>query len=145
MSSKAGMKNGVMEVPGINIQWPWSRLLLDGKKTIETRAYPLPVRLRGKWIAIIETPGPNGKKMAAIDRAEVIGLIKFSGSKLYSSAVVWRSDFDRHLVNEDDPLYAFDSARPKYGWIVEDVLTVARQSPPKSRGIVYSRPFRVAY
>lgn len=135
----------VIEVAGINIQWPWSRLLLEGKKTIETRGYPLPERLQGQWLAVIETPGPKGKKEAGIEKAQVIGLIKFSGSKQYLSAKSWQMDFRRHLVAKEDPLYAFDPSKPKYGWVVEHVLTTPRQSPPKSRGIVYSKPFRVSY
>ena len=49
-------------IPGVNIRWPWSKLLLEGTKTVETRSYPLPTGFVGKEIAVIETPGPNGKK-----------------------------------------------------------------------------------
>ena len=132
-----------LEVKGLNVQWPWSRLIVDGKKTIETRSYPLPASLRGRWVAIIETPGPQGKKNG-IHRAQVIGLVKFKDSKLYSTKKGWLADYDHHLVSPNDPLYAFNRSRPKYGWLVEDVMTLSPQSPPPSRGIVYSSEFTVS-
>lgn len=131
-----------LRVPGINVQWPWSELLVSKKKRIETRRYPLPDRLKGQWIAIIETPGRTGKK-AGIDRARVIGLIKFNRCKQYLSLTEWLKDQQLHLVSEDDPLFAFKEDEPKYGWIVSDVRRIPAQPAPSPRGIVYSKPFDV--
>jgi hypothetical protein len=46
-----------LEIPGINIQASCSELNLRGQKTVETRGYPLPEKLIGKMLALIETPG----------------------------------------------------------------------------------------
>eukprot|EP00957_Ditylum_brightwellii_P050269 3812301-Ditylum_brightwellii.AAC.1 len=40
---------------GLEMQHPWAGHLLDGRKTIETRAYDLPPSLLGKRIEILET------------------------------------------------------------------------------------------
>ena len=46
---------------GLEMQHPWSKLLLDGKKSIETRAYDLPKALIGKRIEILQSqPGEDG-------------------------------------------------------------------------------------
>lgn len=126
-------------LPGINIQWPWSSLLVSGEKTVETRSYPLPTKYIGKQLAIIETPGPHGKRDAGIDSARIIGVIVFSGSKKYSSKATWKKDHSKHLVAEDDPLFAFDSKKEKWGWVVESVRKLDHPLPaPEKRGIVFA-------
>jgi hypothetical protein len=47
---------------GLELQLPFSELLLSGTKTIETRAYPLPSTLLYRHILIIEAPaGQDGR------------------------------------------------------------------------------------
>ena len=76
-------------IPGVNIQWPWSELLLTGKKSVETRSYPLPEKYLGQWLAVIETPGPHGKREAGIDKARITGKIMFSESFQYPTLSEW--------------------------------------------------------
>lgn len=66
--------------------------MLDGKKTIETRSYALPAKYIGIPIAIIETPGPLGKKQGIQD-TQIVGLITFSECFKYSSRALWETDF----------------------------------------------------
>lgn len=123
-------------LPGINVQTPWARLLLDGKKSIETRTYPLPTKYLRQDFWLIETPGRLGKF-----KARVIGVIKFSAFRTYKSASEFNGDIDLHLVSPSDPNYAWREGVPKYGWIVENVHEVQAFDAPTPRGIVYSRPF----
>ena len=46
---------------GLNIQTPWSSLLIDGLKTVETRSYHLPLKYEGIELYLVETPGKLGK------------------------------------------------------------------------------------
>ena len=126
-------------IPGVNIQWPWSQLLLSGVKTVETRGYPLPAKYIGQELALIETPGPRGKKEAGIERARIIGTIVFSGSIEYRSGGAWSKDRDRHQVQQDDPVFAFRAGTPKWGWVVEQVTKLIEPSAaPARRGIVFA-------
>ncbi len=120
------------------MQAPWCELLLSGEKTIETRSYPLPDRLKHVWVWLIETPGPKGKF-----KARVRGRIKFSDSIEYRNKSQWLADFPRHRVNPADPQYGYSADRPKFGWIVEKVEACEKPfAPPAKRGIVYAKPFR---
>ena len=50
-------------------------MLLSGEKTVETRGYPLPEKYVGCELAIIETPGPRGRREAGIEKARIVGTI----------------------------------------------------------------------
>ena len=82
-------------IPGINIQWPISELIVNGKKTIETRKYPLPEKYIGQTLALIETPGPKGKF-----RARITALIKFGPSFQYQNKKEFYKDTKRHCVSQ---------------------------------------------
>lgn len=125
---------------GINIQWPWSELIISGKKTIETRSYPLPKNKTGIPIALIETPGPRGKKEAGIEKARIIGVIEFLACKQYKTAAAWKKDFDHHQVPLDDPQFHFDAKKEKWGWQLKILRKFSSPKPaPKKRGIVWAR------
>ena len=54
------------ESVGLEMQAPWAEELLSGRKTIETRTYPLPESLIDKKIWIIESKeGTAGKSSVA--------------------------------------------------------------------------------
>lgn len=128
---------------GINIQYPWSELILSGKKKIETRSYPLPKKFEGVELALIETPGKVGKKFG-IQKARIIGTVIFSGSKRYPSRHAWNRDRSRHLVADDDPQFAYSDDKPKYGWIIKSVTRLSSPTrPPSSRGIVFAKGCKV--
>jgi hypothetical protein len=122
-------------IPGINIQAPWSGLILSGRKTVETRSYPLPDRHKGKRLAIIETPG----KDKSAGKAKIIGIVVFSHSFRYEYRKQWFDDIGRHLVKPNDSMYKFESNKPKYGWVVKSVVSLkAVVPPPKKRGIIFA-------
>jgi hypothetical protein len=126
-------------LPGINIQWPWSQMLLSGQKTVETRSYALPARHKGRPLALIETPGPLGLKMAGISKAQIIAIIVFKESFRYTTKKAWAADHERHLVAIDDPIFGYDSSKPKWGWIVANIHPLTRPAPaPDKKGIVFT-------
>ena len=131
-------------IPGINIQWPWSQLLVSGRKVIETRKYPLPDRLENIDLALIETPGPKGKKEAGIEKARIIGTITFSKSFQYKTERHWKRDKKRHCVSINDPLYTFCSDQEKWGWEVIQVKQFHNPvKAPKKKGHIYAKKCRI--
>ena len=120
------------EVAGVNVQQPWARLILDCKKTVETRFYPLPEKHVGKQLALIETPGGDGKFSARI-----VGLVSFGQSFRYANKTQFKKDFKRHLVDETGD-FSWKEDKAKWGWPVLSVITLKSALPaPKPRGIVF--------
>lgn len=121
---------------GINIRWPWSELIVSGKKKIETRGYPIPSKFIGKYVAIIETSAPNGNGQST----RVVGLVKFSGCYQYNSKKEWMNDQKKHLVKEDNPLFGFRKDTAKWGWEIASAIKLnSAQRPPNKKGIRYAK------
>jgi len=121
-------------VTGLNIQAPWSTLLINGQKTVETRSYALPQRLEGVELALIETPGKSAKF-----KSRIIGTITFSSCVQYLSKEQWHDDNNRHRVDINDRLYGWKD-KPKFGWIVKSVKKFENPvDPPTKRGIIYAK------
>jgi hypothetical protein len=124
---------------GINIQAPWSLLLIDGTKSVETRSYPLPKKYEGIELALIETPGKNGKF-----KSRIIGTIIFSHSFKYPDENAWKQDYNRHLVEYNHDLYGWKENKPKYGWVVSSITKFDEPcDPPRKRGIIYTRSCKI--
>ena len=125
---------------GLNIQCPWAYSLIIGNKCVETRTYVLPEKYEGEELALIETPGKSGRF-----KARVIGTITFSHSFRYNDENEWREDYNRHLVQEDDPIYGWNS-KDKYGWVVSNVLKFKEtQTAPDRKGIIFTHNVNVLY
>lgn len=124
------------KLPGLNVQAPWARLLLEGTKTIETRTYPLPEKYLGQDLWLIETPGRLGKF-----KARVIGVIRFSDCKEYESATAFYEDSDLHLIEVGSQDYEWRSGVQKFGWVVASARKTVEFVAPSPRGIVYALPF----
>lgn len=125
-----------IRLPGINIQQPWSQLLLGGDKIVETRTYPLPKKYIGKPFWLIETPGKDRSRVAM-----VVGVIAFGASIEYRNKKHFVADFNRHLVPVDHPSFGFRSDRSKYAWEVSKVMMIRPFEPCVRRGIIYTKPF----
>ncbi len=126
---------------GINIQYPWSDMLINGDKCVETRTYPLPEKYVGEELALIETPGKKGKF-----KARIIGTITFSHSFQYKNKEEWMEDHLRHLVNLQDNSYGWNENKNKYGWVVCDINKFNEtQSAPKNKGIIFTHSCEVAF
>lgn len=113
---------------GLEMQSPWARALLEGRKTIETRAYDLPPALLGKRIAVIETPKGKQAGVSAMgnhvdfersDEAKIVGWCKFSSVKKYTNSRDFERDEKAHLVHNASG-YGWNVGTTKaiYGWVV---------------------------
>lgn len=121
-------------LPGINIQYPISSLILSGEKTVETRTYRIPEQYIGKQLAIIETPGGIGKF-----EARVVGLVVFGQSFKYSSKTEFAADYHRHRV-DDVSIWRWCEGIEKWGWPILDVVVFNKPSPgPAKKGIRFTK------
>jgi len=118
---------------GINIQFPVSQLISNGEKIIETRTYPIPYRYLNQEMALIETPGKNGKF-----KARIIAIIKFTECFQYKSKKEFYSQTDQHCVTKES-VWAWNSGK-KWGW---KVIVIKKLGQPKTlkcqKGIVYTK------
>jgi hypothetical protein len=118
---------------GVNIQYPISRDILDGSKTIETRTYPLPQKYIGQPLALIETPGSKGKF-----KARIVGIVEFGESFQYENAEAFYADVARTKVDRDS-LWAWKDEKPKWGWPVKVIKLFDTPIIPNKRpGIVFA-------
>lgn len=119
---------------GINIQSPWSALLINKEKCVETRTYPLPEKYEGEELALIETSGKHGNF-----KARIIGTITFSHSFKYPDKQSWKDDYNRHKVDELDECFSWKEDKPKYGWVVSDAKKLEQHQPaPENKGIIFT-------
>lgn len=124
-------------LPGLNIQFPISRLILSGKKTVETRLYSLPKKYIGKDLLLIETPGSSGTF-----EARIVGLVRFSECFQYKSKKQFYEDQRRHFVDASSP-YAWKDKK-KWGWLVEHVEVLpAPILAPKRKGIRFTQAIAI--
>lgn len=124
---------------GINIQYPISRQILSGEKSIETRTYPIPEKFVGLPLAIIETPGKLGKF-----KSRIIGIIIFSECFKYQSEKKFYLDRDKHLVGPDS-IWAWKSDKGKWGWKIKNVRALKKEIPLKKRsGIKYCKDVQIS-
>lgn len=120
---------------GINIQFPWSQLLIDGDKCVETRSYSLPKKYDGEELALIETPGKSGDF-----KARIIGTITFSHSFKYPDKNAWIDDNARHLVDQNDENFGWKEDKDKYGWVVSKINKFSEHlKPPCKKGIIFTK------
>ncbi len=125
-------KEGSRYIPGLNVQAPWAGLLAAGKKTVETRTYPLPKHYLGNEIAIVETPG----KARSFHR-RIIAIAIFGDSFRYNNRTEFEQDYSRHLVTRDSE-FSWKSEKKKWGWPILSIRSHPQDIPGDIRGgIVY--------
>ncbi len=123
---------------GFNVQYPICQLITEGKKTIETRTYPIPKHFIGIEMALIETPGKRGNF-----KARAVAKIVFGDSFKYPNKQDFYNDIKRHYV---DPLsdWAWNEKKGKWGW---PILKVTKLLEPlllnKPSGIIYTTNIKI--
>ena len=143
----------------LEVQQPFSRRLLDGTKSIETRNYELPAALLHRPLALIETAeGAAGVSAlpdvvdAGFRGASVIGHIVFRECKEYTSQAQWDADCNAHLVTPESPYSFLATAQTqgpgnprKFGWVVERCKPVTGDSGPSQTVPTLRRRLRSLY
>lgn len=123
---------------GINIQFPISKLIISGEKTVETRTYPIPSDYINQEMVLVETPGKYGKF-----KSRAVAIIKFGPSFEYKSESDFYADSKRHCVNSDSP-WAWDPLKGKWGWPVKVIRTFrAPQQISQRLGIKFTKNIEI--
>jgi hypothetical protein len=124
----------------IEMQQPWAELILKGRKTIETRAYPLPPALINKPVLIIESPQGEARQSSLGDQLEwtlgaeiqegvrLVGWCRFGSVTEYRSLNDFGKDVRAHLVEGDSPFGWKEDTEKIYGWKVTEVGRNVRQA-----------------
>ena len=127
---------------GLEVREPWSSLILNGTKTVETRAYALPVGLMGKPLVLLSVPElKKGEAVksgipdeAPFGAAKVVGLVTFDEVDRFETINQWKYDREKHAVPGESS-FNWDGQSPLFGWRVSEALAFGdkKQSPPMTR------------
>ncbi|CAB9502550.1 expressed unknown protein [Seminavis robusta] len=112
---------------GLEMQLPWSRHLLEGRKSVEVRSYNLPPQLLGTKLYILESqPGTDGvsalgDQIKLHHNVKIRGWCLFDAVKEYTTQSDFEVDEGRHLVSPTSG-YAWKegSTQVLYGWIAKE-------------------------
>ena len=142
LTSNAGL-GATLSLPGLNINWPFSQLILAGVKTVEVRSYALGYRNIAQpdvemWL--VETPG-NAKAIstgwvlaggAAVvprpENAQIVGTVTFSRSDEYETPAAFRADEENHRIAKGGS-YDWDGKGKRHAWRVSAIRRLARPVP----------------
>ncbi len=126
------------KLSGINIQFPISQLIVEGRKVVETRTYPIPAKYINQEMVLVETPGKKGKF-----KARMIAIVKFGESFRYENRKQFYADSGRHCVTPES-VWAWTDSKGKWGWPVTVVKVFKTPISPKKRtGIQYTTGLRI--
>ena len=103
-----------LALPGLNIRWPVSQLILAGEKTVEVRDYDLGYRriqLANVETWLVETEGlvSNASTNAIVGdallgprpkKAQIVAVIVFSRAEAYGDLEEFHADRARHRIRE---------------------------------------------
>ena len=137
---------------GLDIQYPFSRLIMSGAKTIEARSYALGHRgiaQAGEKMFLIETPGSKSASLAVVgdlsigappDHAQVIGTVSFNSSSEYTCLSAWRNDRRKHRIQEGSQ-YDWNGTGKMHAWCIGHVQGFSQPVAAGSRSRVgYQTP-----
>mmetsp|Transcript_9189 Transcript_9189/g.13858 ORF Transcript_9189/g.13858 Transcript_9189/m.13858 type:complete len:667 (-) Transcript_9189:1525-3525(-) len=133
---------------GLEMQQPYSKFVLNGQKSIESRAYPLPEALIDAKIEILQSEKGLDGVSSVPDRVTLnksrddnsstpsplkrIGWVTFAKCIQYTTREEFEADREKHLVDPNSG-YGWNDERPIYGWVVgsyhkQDVVDVDKGS-----------------
>ena len=133
---------------GLNIQWPFSQLILLGVKTEEVREYALGHRSicpSGEEVWIVETRGHhvNAKTNAMCDglplgprplRTQIVGTVRFDDATSYPSTEAFRVASEQHRIALGSK-FDWDGKGSRFGWKVDRVRALVGPVPVESTGV----------
>ena len=112
---------------GLNVQYPFSQLILHGLKSVEARRYPLghrKIATAGEELFLIETPGQTTHNALLGDMvlpprpetARIVGTIVFSADQRYDSTEDFRQDAGAHRIKAGAKGYDWTGEGNMYAW-----------------------------
>ena len=150
-------------LPGLNINWPFSQLILAGVKTAEARSYDLGhhnIAHPHVEMWLVETPGdPQAlAKGMALDgdariaprpqHAQIVGTLTFSRADRYESLESFRSERECHRIGQGGK-YDWHGEGDMYAWRVSGTRRLVQPVPQPGRkgvtGFAKPRPHTVLF
>ena len=143
-------------MPGLNIQWPFSQLILLGVKTEEIRTYALDTgrpKERRRYNAkaneevwIVETLGlTNSLKKDVIVgdvhipprpiAAHIVGTVTFSYSHQYTDKNTFHDARNKHCIAQASKQYNWEGTSDCFGWHVSKVRALTTPIPAGDKGM----------
>ncbi len=129
---------------GLNIQWPFSQLILTGAKPAEVRTYALDeehkhIARPGEELWLIETPGPasDANANALVEdavigprpkKAQIVGTTAFSHSARYADLSAFHADFASHRIREGGEKDWTDE-KERHAWRVAAARSLVQPIP----------------
>jgi hypothetical protein len=125
---KLWLENKDQEITiGININdkhQPFTKQIIDGHKTIETRNKPTLSPYVNKTVGIIRTgKGPS----------TLVGYATIGEPKFYKNKKEFDKDYNKHLVDKNSPYYITNQG--KWGYPLLNVKKT-KEKPISSKGII---------
>ena len=138
----------------LELQHPWAQEVLDGRKTIETRSYSLPLALRKRWIALLESPKgqpgvsglgdlldltKNGDGVVGAPSPRIVGWCLFDSNVVeYKTRKQFERDEGKHLVTRSSGYgWREGSTEVIYGWVVRKCRALDHHVSYPSQSIKY--------
>ena len=152
-----------LSLPGLNINWPFSQLILAGVKTVEARSYVLGYKNIAQpdvemWL--VETRAQEDALAkgwvlaggAAVpprpEEAQIVGTVTFSRSDEYTSLLAFGADRENHRIAPGGH-YDWDGTGERHAWRVSAVRRLAQPVPQPGRkgytGFTKNRPYTVSF
>lgn len=124
----------------LEVQQPWSELVLTGAKAVETRSYPFPLWLIGEKIWVLQSSAGTPGVSSVPDfvwpydrRCSLAGYIVISDCIRYPTRASWEADTLRHCVPVDEAgAYGWSDTRDLYGWVVESFERFGDDAPERT-------------
>lgn len=126
-----------LSLGGLNIQWPFSQLILAGAKTVEVRKYALGYIARANeemWLvettnAKLEDAVVEGVLLPAKPPcAQIVGTITFARSTPYHDRGTFRADASRHRIAEGSS-HDWVEGTPKHAWHISSYRRLVTPIP----------------
>ena len=132
----------LLRLRGLNIQYPFSQLILAKVKDTEVRDYALGHRNIAnpeEEMFLIETPPKNQASAAVVPidlgppprEAQVVGTVSFSKSEQYKQRAAWDQDRRRHRIKRGSALDWQGGQGDKHAWRISQLRCFAEPVPVK--------------
>ena len=139
----------------LEVQLPFSELILSRLKTIETRAYPLPEKLLGTKIMLLESQAVSSSSLSSSlgdvilgsdESVKIVGYIIVDNIVEYNTYEQWDTDRARTCVDRSSKFeYKGDPDERRWGWNIQEAKRFDDGHPLPTAGFqrIYRSFFRI--
>jgi len=121
---------GEAQMKALSLKQPWAELILQGKKTIETRTWN--TNFRGEFLihasGNIDEEGMRTYGFKDLPRRAIVGKATLTEVKKYLTKEEWMADNDKHLAGN-----WWDGSK-RYGFVLINVQRLTPKQMPGKMG-----------